>query len=363
MLRKAIFIIFLTASFVCSEKLPVVYFNLQVFNSPETVAELTQEFHSYVSYQQDTIPASINNSYSKSAPVHNPFYNSDETPQESFYSLSNPRLIEGLVANGYHVNVYMWVVKDDAPVFGTTCTIVGYNREESTFIGQNVNGTESKISYDYAAKNFRLAEVYSETPRENSWKCLAYSMTEDPTKPLQFNLTTASFIGTSAQVSQQINVNNWLMQDVACQAHIVPQNLERGEVEMSAKFSMQIKKKKLSSKGCGGFIWWPVGSKEWDTIMWDEAKNGRILYLDPTMPIDYPKHGSKNYFHNTHVSCHPCTSSKMVPGVWVNVKIEGNVIRTKIVKKSTCNIGHGYLDKYGNSTATVVGLINVWVAK
>ncbi|WP_372371122.1 hypothetical protein [Candidatus Uabimicrobium sp. HlEnr_7] len=362
MLKKAILCVFLTASFICSEKLPVVYFNLQMFNSPETVSELTGEFSEYVSYGEQTVPTVVNNSYSKSAPQCKPFYNSDEKPQECFYSLSNPRLVEALLANGYHVNVYMWIVKEEKAVFGTTCTIVGYNQQEQIFIGQQANGSETKISYDYAVKNFRLVEVYSESATTNNWKCMAYNA-EDPTKPFTFNMDVASFVTASAQISHEMTINNWLVNDVNCLAHIIPQKLNRGEVEKSVKFSMQIKKKKLSSKGCGGFIWWPVGSKEWDNITWDATKNGRILYLDPTMPLDYPKYGSKNYFHNVSTKCHPCTASTIMPGVWINVKVEGSTIRTRIVKKSTCNIGHGYLDKYNNSTATVVGVVNVWVEK
>lgn len=361
---KKILILFFAISIIYSEKLPVVYFNLQMFNSPEKVQELTGELHDYITYKKQQVPATKNNSYSLSAVTCNPFYNSDEAAKECFYSLSNPRLVEALVASGYHVNVYMWIVKDDKPVHGTTCTIVGYDHNQEMFIGQLQNGSETKISYSYAAKNFRLAEVYSENAINNNWKCLAFSTSEGSDyTPHEMLFEAPSFVNASTQITSGITTNSWAPENVECLAHIVPQKANRGEVERSVKFSMEIKKKKLSSKGCGGFIWWPVGSKEWDTIIWDEAKNGRILYLDPTKPLDYPKYGSKNYFHNVSTRCHPCSASTIIPGVWINVKIEGDMIRTRIVKKSTCNIGHGYLDKYNNSTATVAGVVNIWVYK
>ncbi len=348
----------LSGSGVLAE-LPVLHFNGKVIAEEEVQQELCGAYGGYVSYQEDeSLPSEMLNLYSKENDFSLCLYHDERSVQEAPFSLNNSRLLETLLFQGYWIKAYGWVLgEENKPLRGLLYTLVGYNHYKQVFHAR-VNGQEVELSYKDAKANLRFASLvggkdahrWHFTQVENDFFTNAHLVHANGLEQALSKVSAKKGVSL-----RELSETQWML-------NVLPEKVDhRNEKRIQIPFRMEIKKKKLKSSGCGGFIWWPVGAKTWHTFRWDEEKYGTFLYFDPTKPVDYPDGKSRNYVHNKHWSCHPCGKSTMVPGVWIRHKYDGNLLEVRIVKRSTCNIGTAHWDEYGNATGVVTGIINCWV--
>ena len=358
-----------------NNQFPEIFFTGQIVPNQKYLKKLVGNHIYYVKGFKKNIPSSVvTNNYSKEVKFScGPLYNMDFPYTKCYESLDNPRFIESIIAKGYCLNIYMWIKASNRPM---NCVLIGYNSEKKYFIAKLKNGKEIKLAYAFVKYYSRFAQLPG-AKNDLNWtfwiakkskqiKNNDQDQTESQNFIAKISVKTKTLKKAIKLLGNKLKAKKILLHNCRLMAYVSQnyhKNSSKKEKMISIPFTMEIKKKKLKSSGCGGFIWWPVGSKKWDKIYWDEEKYGIFLYLDPTKPVDYPDKRSKNYIHNRYWRCHPCGHTKMVPGVWVKYSFDGKMLNIRIIKHSTCNTGTSHWDQWGNPTGVVTGVINCWVEK
>lgn len=333
--------------------LPVLHFNQQILPNNQSIEQLIGPYKSYViTGQSDSIPKYVfnNTPIFPTFPVE-PLYNVKADIEKYPFSLGNIRFIEALLAQGYYLQTYAWLGEQSKPFAGMDCVLKGYNIDKQHFIGERANGKPVYFPYENVAENFQFAMLATDKMPIYIWK---FTLTNhDGSYCVKAQTLNQALVNLSKHIDLSKN-RNFLV-------YVFPETLgtRSGEVKIRVPFVLEYKKRKSSSAGCGGFMWVPVGCKNWDDMDWNPTW-GEFKYIDPTMGAEFPT-SYKNYVHNKVWQCHPCSQSYIVPGVGLSSRVDDAGVHVRTIMWTTCNVAEDTnYDSYGNATAVVKGVVNCW---
>lgn len=148
MIRVYLLLFALLCCVFADDQLPKVHFSIKNFPQMDVWQKHLGDV-SYITYEHDSDDATTAYNYSAnlSKKMLPAIFNDDRSNFNgnfsSFSSTNNIRLLEALLAKGYHLQAY--VHHND---FAAEYTIIGYDRAEQLFIVKNSVGKEQKFSYD-----------------------------------------------------------------------------------------------------------------------------------------------------------------------------------------------------------------------
>ncbi|BBM83009.1 hypothetical protein [Candidatus Uabimicrobium amorphum] len=194
-MTRVYLVLLVLLSSLFADQLPKVHFSVKNFPQMDVWQEYLGDT-SYITYEHDssTETKAYNYSANMNKAMLPAIFNDDRSNFNgnfsSFSSTNNVRLLEALLAKGYHLQVYVHHA-DSAAEY----TIVGYDRQQQQFTVRNGAQKEQKFAYD----NFdiRYAQVKSES-LQRTWHV---SRIGDDAMVLQSAKVEASSIADALQKS------------------------------------------------------------------------------------------------------------------------------------------------------------------
>ena len=168
----ALFILFVVPfSLAWGEGDPILHFPAKKGPETETIERMLGHYKEYVlGNVKEGLPDQVllEKNIDPKESV-DPLYTSSDASKYP-YSLGNFKFVEALLANGYKMQAYFWLIgeKED-PIRGSVCTLTGYYSSRKYFTGVLENGKKMVLPYDYAASGLQFAMILKSTPDTYIW--------------------------------------------------------------------------------------------------------------------------------------------------------------------------------------------------